>query len=123
MYCPACRMEYEVWMTECSDCGVALVPELPAEQAPEYVEMVTVLATGNPALIAIAKSLLEEAEIRYFVKGEGLQDLFAAGRLGVGFNPIVGPVEIQVDRQDAKEARALLVELEEGDADDSETQS
>ena len=119
MYCPTCRMEYEAWVSECSDCGVALVPELPAEEAPEYVELVTVLATGNPALIAIAKSLLDEAEIRYFVKGEGLQDLFAAGRIGAGFNPIIGPVEIQVDRHDAAEAKALLVDLEEGDADDS----
>jgi hypothetical protein len=40
---------------------------------------ITVLESGDPALLAVAKSLLEAAKIQYFVKGEGVQDLFAAG--------------------------------------------
>lgn len=92
-----------------------LVSELPPE--PEYTEPVTVLAIGNPAILAVAKSLLEEAGIAYAVKGEGLEDLFAGGRLGFGFNPVVGPVEIQVAKEDEQEAkellRALLEDLEE----------
>ena len=47
----------------------------------------TVLESSDPALLAVAKSLLEAASIRYFAKGEGIQDLFAGGRLG-GFNPL-----------------------------------
>jgi hypothetical protein len=74
-------------------------------------EPVTVLETSDPALLAVAKSLLEEAGILYFAKGEGLQDLFGVGRFGTGFSPIVGPVELQVAPSDAAEASAVLMEL------------
>jgi hypothetical protein len=73
-------------------------------------EPVTVLETGDPALLAVAKSLLEAAHIRFYAKGEGLQNLFAGGTLG-GFNPVTGPVEIQVASSDAADANAALVEL------------
>ena len=73
-------------------------------------EPVTVLETSDPALLAIAKSLLEDAGIGFFAKGEGIQDLFGAGRLG-GFNPITGPVELQVSADDATEAGSVLLEL------------
>jgi len=73
-------------------------------------EPVTVLETSDPALLAIAKSLLEEAGIGFFAKGEAIQDLFGAGRLG-GFNPITGPVEVQVSADDAAEAGSVLLEL------------
>jgi hypothetical protein len=73
-------------------------------------EPVTVLESGDPALLAVAKSLLEDAGIQYFAKGEGVQDLFAAGRVG-GFNPLVGPVELQVAADDAAEAKAVLLDL------------
>lgn len=75
-------------------------------------EPVTVLATGDPALLAVAKSLLEEADIDFFAKGEAIQDLVGLGRLA-GFNPAVGPVELQVAPEHADEARALLRELTE----------
>jgi hypothetical protein len=34
MFCPVCRAEYGPEVTECPDCHVALVPELPEEDAP-----------------------------------------------------------------------------------------
>ncbi|MBN1794340.1 MAG: DUF2007 domain-containing protein [Candidatus Omnitrophica bacterium] len=80
---------------------------------PEKSGFVTVLKTGNNALIAMAKSLLESAGIEYTVKGEYSQDFFAFGRLGTGFSPIVGPVEIQVLREDEEDTRGLLASLEE----------
>ncbi len=73
-------------------------------------EPVTVLRTSDPAILGVAKSLLEDARIDFFAKGEGVQDLFAWGRIG-GFNPIVGPVQLQVAPEDAEEARAVLGEL------------
>lgn len=77
----------------------------------ESDEPVTVLETSDPALLAVAKSLLEDASIPYFAKGEAVQDLFGIGRLGTGFSPIVGSVELQVSSYDAAEARAVLIEL------------
>ena len=79
-------------------------------------EPVTVLESGDPALLAIAKSLLESAGIQYFAKGEGVQDLFAAGRFG-GFNPFVGPVQLQVAAKDGERAQELLHNLETGSSD------
>jgi hypothetical protein len=72
---------------------------------------VTVLETGDPGLLGVARSLLESAGIPNFAQGEALQDLFGVGRL-VGFNPVTGPVRLQVSADDAEEARAVLMQLE-----------
>ena len=72
---------------------------------------VTVLESGDPALLAVAKSLLEEAGIQYFAKGEGVQDLFGGGRVGTGFSLFTGPVQLQVAAEDAEEATTILREL------------
>lgn len=74
---------------------------------------VTVFSTGNPALISLSKSLLEDADIPFMAKGEGVQDLFGIGRIGsAGYNLITGPVEIQVPSNYEKEARAILADVE-----------
>ena len=72
---------------------------------------VTVLESSDPGLLAVAKSLLEDANIEYFAKGEGVQDLFAVGRFGTGFNPFVGAIQLQVAAEDAEEAKTLLRDL------------
>ena len=121
MFCPKCRAEYREGFTECSDCKVPLVSELPLEPEPEeeeIVELVTVLATGSPAIIVMAKCLLDDAKIRYFAKGEGLQEWFVLGRVGTGFNPIIGPVQIQVLKDDEEVARKVLEDLEESSSED-----
>jgi hypothetical protein len=56
--------------------------------------------------------LLEGEQIEYLIRGEGLQDLFGWGRVGSGYNIIVGPAEFWVRADDAERARALLEELE-----------
>ena len=72
--------------------------------------LVTVLESSDPARLLVAKSLLEDAEIPYLAKGEGVQDLFAWGRFGTGFSLIAGAVRLQVSVDDAEEAKALLEE-------------
>jgi hypothetical protein len=110
MYCPQCRVEYEPGVTRCSDCHTALVATLP--DPPEYVEFVTVLTTGNPAILAVAKSLLAEAGITYFAKGETVQS-WVGGTFGTGFNVITGPVDLQVDTEDVEAAREILEQVGE----------
>lgn len=105
----------------CSTCNVPLVKEAPRPIEPGFVRFVTVYKTGDPAFIAFARSILQSEEIKYFIKGEGLQDLFAGGRLGTGFNPVIGPVEIQVDEKDAEKAKELLKQIEEGEFELPET--
>ncbi len=102
MFCPKCRTEYKEGITVCADCGTPLVEKLPPEM-PEAAELVTVLSTGDLSSVALAKSILEEAQIPYIAKGEYPLEQLA-----------VGPVEIQVDRRDRAQARELLEGLAEG---------
>jgi len=118
MFCPNCKAEYREGYTVCAECQVPLVDKLPesdedAEAEPD-LKPVTVLETGDPAELMVAESLLEDAGIEFFPKGEMVQDMFGAGRLG-GFNTLAGPVEIQVRPEDADEARRLLARLEAPD--------
>ena len=75
-------------------------------------DLVTVLETSNPALVALAKSLLDSEGIEFAAKGEGVQDLFGMGRFPGGANLVTGPVAFQVDPADAVKAKALLSDLE-----------
>ena len=115
MFCPNCGTEYREDFTVCPECNAPLVNELPGQREPGFIRFVTVYETGDPAFIAFAKSILQSEGIKYSTKGEGLQELFAGGRLGTGFNPVVGPVEIQVDEKDAEKAKELLRQIEQGE--------
>ncbi len=117
MFCPACGGEYREGFTRCDDCDVDLVETLP----PTSVEHAgpggfeTIFATGDPVLLLTAKSLLEEAGIPCITRGEGLQDLFALGRLGTGFNLVAGPMEVMVPGERRQEAAELLHEARLGE--------
>lgn len=112
MVCPECGGEYRDGFFQCADCGVALVDELPPPlPAPPDHELVTVLETGDPAEVAFVESLLRDAGIPFYKKGDSLQDLFALGRLGSGFSLIAGPVAFQVTEENAEAATELLSDL------------
>lgn len=113
MVCPQCGAEFVSGVVTCADCEVALVHQPAPEPEPEPVEWLSALATGDPALLAAAESLLIEADIPFRKRNEGLQDLFALGRLGMGFNPVTGPAQIDVPAERLIEARELLAALEE----------
>ena len=74
------------------------------------------LYRSSPCLLytslLVVQSVLEDAGIRYYARGAGLQNLFALGTMG-GFNPLTGPVQIQVNRDDAAAAAQLLKDLAE----------
>ena len=80
---------------------------------PDKEKLVTVLATGNEAIISLAKSILDDAGIQYFAKNEGVENLIGVGVLGTGFNPVIGPIELQVLEENEKEAKELLKEIDE----------
>jgi len=125
MFCPKCGSEYRSGFQECTDCGVRLVEHLPVPPKRRHpdIHLVTVYASGDPALIALARSLLESAGIPFMTQGEGVQDFFGWGRAPANFNIITGPVQFQVDEKDAVEARAVLADLHETSGDSIETDS
>ena len=105
MFCPECGAEYREGILECSDCQTVLVPEIPSEPEPKpKLELVTVLASGDPGRIAVAKSLLEDSRIEYLTKDEGFHDLFPVSRFRI---------QIQVRPEDREEAGELLADLRE----------
>ena len=107
MFCPKCEEELAWDVMICPTCDVETVDRLPGPEPTPEAELVPVLATGDAGLIAVAKSLLEAEGIDYFVRGDGLQDLFGYGRL-TSFNFVVGPAEFLVRSEDADRARELL---------------
>lgn len=119
-HCPECNVEYIDTAIRCSDCDVELalgppIPSIPEEHPDLKIE--TVYATGDPALVAMAKSLLEDAKIEYSTKGYEIQDLIGIGVLG-GLNYVTGPVEFQVAGKDAPTARELLAHLDDAVPDE-----
>ena len=83
-------------------------------------DLVTVFEAGDPALVALAKSVLESAGIEFAAKGEGVQDLFGFGRFPGGANLVTGPVAFQVSPEDADRAKSLLSELEQGEGEEED---
>jgi len=67
-------------------------------------ELVTVFSTDHPGIIAVVKSILDEAGIQYLVKGDGLQTLFA-----------LGTVVFQVMPDNVEMARELLADVKESE--------
>src|SRR5688500_18345829 len=104
MYCPECGSEYREGFFECVDCQVPLTAEPSGVERHLEISRVIVMTEEDPARLALAESLLMHAEIPYTKKGEQIQDLFGMGRLA--FNPLVGPVLLQVPQEHAEEARA-----------------
>jgi len=106
MYCPECRVEYRDGFTECADCHVPLAAgELPPEPPGQFdpaLELVVVLETNDRIQLALAKGLLENAGIPFFILGQIatlVQDVD-------GF--LKKWVRLQVPRDREAEARELL---------------
>ena len=114
MFCPQCRTEYEAGISQCADCGVALVPLLEQEATDPDMELVCVFETSDPGLVAVVESVLNGAGIHFMTKNQIMQDLLAGGRLA-GFNQAIGPVQFLVRPEDEANARDVLTPIR-GDA-------
>ena len=70
MYCPKCRCEYRDGFTECWDCKISLVEELPAEETPKNLEFQEIASNLRQDEISIMKSILDANGVRYLIQGE-----------------------------------------------------
>jgi len=126
VFCPECGAEYILGVARCHDCHVPLVDELPQAESrtpepsqepmpvldlSEPLDLVTVFACGDPGRVALAKSLLQSAEIPFVASNEAMQDLIGWGRFPLGANVALGPAQLHVRRDDAEDARTLLGDL------------
>ena len=97
-YCPQCREEYRTEATKCAECDVALVPELPKEAEPNWVQVFA----GSFADATIVRSSLEAAGIEAFVPKDSVFP-----DAGIDMETSYG-VEVLVSEEDAAEARKIL---------------
>ena len=74
---------------------------------------VVVMTSGDRAALALARSLLESAQIPYVVTSDCVEDLFGWGRLGAAYNFITGPAKVLVNQNDEQAAREILGEIEQ----------
>jgi hypothetical protein len=85
----------------------------------DHEKAITIFKTGHAGIVAIVKSILDEAEIKYVTEGESAQNFFGAGVIGSGFNVVTGPVVFQVMPEDEEYARELLKDIEEFPSEDN----
>ncbi len=116
MYCPKCRDEYREGFTECADCKVPLVSELPPEPKPEpkpepdltWADLVCIRIYDNR----------EEAEFaRSFLETNGIDAEVFADDCG-GWRPGLHSSEglrLMVVKRDAEKALQLLNQIDEGE--------
>jgi hypothetical protein len=109
MICPSCKCEYLARVTQCSDCGVALVDALdPALETPQKTGGIVSLWVGNdPRKFAAVKEALENA---------GIPTMNPSGYFI--FPSMRSKMEIAVSAADQEKAEKVLVEL--GERNDSE---
>jgi hypothetical protein len=81
---------------------------VPLEDPPPFLR---VMDLADPAILAVAKSLLEEAGVPFFIKNEGTQSLFGGGQMGTGYNVFTGPPVLMVEPSRLDEVRELLEPL------------
>jgi hypothetical protein len=120
--------QYRQDINECPKCGHALVHSKPAwaeveeieqgEMVPEYTGFVPVCSLNDVSMIPLVTSILQSANIRFFIKNEKDQTYYGSGSLGVGHNPIAGPPVVMVDPAGAEEASELLYDINTARNDD-----
>ena len=85
---------------------------------PKSGNLVTILLTGNKKIFKVAKSLLDDASIDFFVKYDGTLDSGKNKDLVEKIDSISFPIEIQVTNEKSSKAKTLLADLEELDFDE-----
>ena len=108
MFCPNCGDEYQAGFNRCDECNVALVEALELAPGLPPFELTTVLETGDQSLAVVAQSVLKGAGVPSIARNERLQNLFGWGSIGTGYSVAMGPIRIQVLREDEEVARELL---------------
>jgi hypothetical protein len=101
MFCPNCGAEYVEGIVECADCRLKLVAEPPHPGAGKPIEYEELLSTFNQGDIALIKSILEDAKVDYFFRGEYFNQL----------DPLIQPARLFVKKGHLERAKKALEKL------------
>ena len=104
MFCPKCRTEYKNGITVCADCDVPLVDALPEkEELPPEPPYKAYEGLYSSAEIAVIKSILDDAGIDYYFKGERFQTIHI---------PLVDPAILMIREDQYEDALKILRQME-----------
>jgi len=105
MFCPNCKSEYIEGITECEECQVALVEQLPPEPVPEYEDLRVVRTYSADYEAELGKSILEANGIEAVIASDE-----AGGTIpGLAFTR---GVQLLVDAELLEKAEAVFKDLE-----------
>lgn len=107
-WCPNCGSEYETGVTECTDCGVALVDQPPADQT------VNLSGEDDTVVVMEAKSMMEAQVAEATLEAEGVDayvQTTASPSPNVGvMGDDVPELDVVVASEDAARAAQILGE-------------
>jgi hypothetical protein len=105
MFCPSCKCEYIRGVTQCADCGVALVDALepPEPDRSEDVRIVAIWQGNDPAEYERVKKALESAGIPFTLPDS--KSFFS-------FLPTESAKEIWISDEDRDKAKKIISDLE-----------
>lgn len=106
MFCAACGEEYPEGMRLCPECRVPLTIGPAGERTGGDLEALIRTSLVNPVAITLAKSLLEEAGIEYFVMGQNIAARQESGNF-------IGWWSIRVPKAQEAEAREIVESVEQ----------
>src|SRR6185503_15724293 len=116
MICPKCEKKFPWHVMVCPTCDVDTVDRLPGPEPTPDVELVPIFETANPALIALAQSLLDGEEIDYLIRDGGAPPdrIYGVG-LATGYEFGMGAAQFWVRADDAERVKELLEDLSAAD--------
>ena len=105
MFCPSCKCEYLRGVTECPDCGVALVDALesPKPRISDNERIVAAWRGNDPAECTTIKQALKNADIPFIEQGSKSYSALLPTEAGT---------EIWISEEDQDSARRIIDELE-----------
>jgi len=114
-FCPKCKYEYKLGISECPDCGSRLVERLEENEeiiSRDEIESVLLLKTDNYLQVQFVVGALENAGIPCLTKRLGLGGRLGSSSLSSGITHTLydgpKPAEIHVSAADLGKAQEIL---------------
>jgi hypothetical protein len=108
MRCAWCGAEVERGAEQCAQCDVRIVWDGDTAEFLVPESWTPVFRATDPAQLPVIKSLLEANRIPFVVTDEVAQDFLNWGRVGIGYNVMIGPPKVLVPGEQAEAARELI---------------
>jgi len=110
MICPQCKGEYRDGFTQCADCKIKLVkelPPLPQQPKPDPFKPIIIYRTSNVHEANMVKGMLEGFGISVFIYDANI------ARMNPFISHAVGGIRVVVDEKDSALATELLKSIGE----------